>query len=90
MFSSPGLRFWRAARPVEPEQESEEESEAEQPAEPEATPAQQETTLVDHSSEPQAPASTEVEAETDELYMAEDPRNENPDAEQARPPTTGA
>lgn len=44
--------------------------------ETEETPAQQTTTSSESSSEPQAPATTEVGAETEELYEAEDPRDD--------------
>lgn len=83
MFSSPGLRFVRVARPVEPEVEETEEV---------PPPAQQAATSTDTSAEPQAPASTEVEVETNELYLAEeDPRNdEHPDAEHDGSPATAA
>lgn len=65
-IESPGQRFLRVARPVEPELEEQE--------------AATETTSTDTTSEPQAATSTEVEAEaeTEELYEAEDPRNTRP------------
>lgn len=79
MFSSPGQRFLRVARLVEPELE-----------EPEEAPAQQEATSADTSNEPQAPASADEGVETDELYRAEDPRNRHADAEQDESPANQA
>lgn len=68
-IESPGQRFLRVARPVEPELEEQEA-------------ATDTTSTTDTTSEPQAATSTEVEAEaeaeTEELYEAEDPRNTRP------------
>lgn len=80
-IESPGQRFLRVARPVEPELE-------EQEIAPAPSAQEEATTSTDTNHEPQAAASTEVEAETEELYQADDPRNTHPD--ENGPPTNRA